>query len=112
MMLKFWFLDSAAKEWSSGPPTATAESDATEVPFSANEGGELLDGGTELSQPGQPVLKQPAYRSLESKDIDQALITEIGMATPNVSPKKVVEAGLVLEAYTLEPVALLPAPIE
>jgi hypothetical protein len=106
MMLKFWFLDSAAEAWSPGPPSATVESDATEVPFFADDVEELLDGGAEPGQQGQSVLKQPAYRSIESQDIDQALVAEIEMPPPNVPPEKAAEACLVLEAYALEPIEL------
>jgi hypothetical protein len=107
MMLKLWFLDSAAvAHVLPGPPFATVESDAMEVPFFAPELEELLRGGAELVPPSRSVLKQPAYRSLEQQDIDQALVAEIGMLTFNVSPKKLAEACLVLEAYTLEPIEL------
>lgn len=108
IMLKFWFLDSAADEWSCGPPTATVEPDATEVAFFADEGEESLDGGSEFVQQRQLVLKQPTYRSLKPQDIDLALITEMGIPTPNVSPDKVAEARFILEAYASEPLALSP----
>jgi hypothetical protein len=57
-----------------------------------------FDGGAELGQSGQSVLKQPAYRSLEPQDIDQALVAEIGMLTPNVPPRKLAEACLVFRS--------------
>jgi hypothetical protein len=79
-------------------PFATVESDATEVPFFAAEVEELLRGGAELGPPNQSVLKQPASLSLEPQDIDQALIAEIGMLTPSVSPKKLAEACLVFRS--------------
>ena len=101
MMLKLWFLDSAAvahHDMVSHAPFATVESDARGVPFFAAEVEELLRGGAELGPPSQSVLKQPAYRSLEQQDIDQALVAEIGMLTPNVSPKKLAEACLVFRS--------------
>jgi hypothetical protein len=61
MMLKFWFLASAVQEQSSGPPSATVESNAVEIPFSVDERGELVDDDTEFIQLGQTILKQPAY---------------------------------------------------
>ena len=93
MMLKLWFLDSAAV--AHGLP---GESAATEVPFFAAEVEHLLHGGAELGPPSRSVLKEPAYRSLEQQDIDQALVAEIGMLTLNVSPKKLAEACLVFRS--------------
>jgi hypothetical protein len=101
MMLKLWFLDSAAVAHSdmvSHAPFATVELDARGVPFFAAEVEELLRGGAELDPPNQSVLKQPACRSLEPQDIDQALVAEIGMLTPNVSPKKLAKACLVFRS--------------
>jgi hypothetical protein len=66
MMLKLWFLDSAAVAHGLPSPLSQQWSRMQRrFPFFAAEVEQLLHGDAELGPPSRSVLKQPAYRSLE-----------------------------------------------